>query len=222
MQRPDLSNERILAWADAHHKRTGSWPTVNSGRITGAREERWRSVDKALREGYRGLRGGSSLAQLLEQYRAVPNIGRLPPLSSTKILRWADAQHRRTGDWPNEYSGPIPEAPGENWGNVSNNLRRGYRGLSGGTSLPRLLAQRRGVRNLKALPRLTVKQILAWADRHYRRTGAWPHVRSGPIVGAPGETWSGVETALTRGYRGLKGGTSLYRLLRQHRRMPSR
>ena len=37
-------------------------------------------------------------------------------------------------------------------------------GLDGGSSLPRLLAEYRGVRNHRDLSDLTIEQILAWAD----------------------------------------------------------
>src|SRR5438445_174052 len=81
----------------------------------------------------------------------------------------------------------------------------GERGLPGGSSL----AGQRGVRNDKDVPRLTQKQILAWADEHHQATGAWPKARSGAIAAAPGETWCAVELALHRGTRGLPGGSSL-------------
>jgi hypothetical protein len=64
-------------------------------------------------------------------------------------------------------------------------------------------------------PPLTVAQILAWADSHRARTGKWPQVRSGPVRDAPGETWIAIEDALRLGTRGLKGGSSLARLLAQ-------
>jgi hypothetical protein len=65
---------------------------------------------------------------------------------------------------------------------------------------------------------LTEEQILAWADAYHRRTGRWPHNRSGPIPEAHGETWNAVNLALFRGRRGLPGGGSLSRLLDRHRR----
>jgi hypothetical protein len=66
-------------------------------------------------------------------------------------------------------------------------------------------------------PPLTVAQILGWADEHRRHTGDWPTVLSGPIPGAPGLTWGGVDKALRDGRRGLPGGGSLPRLLRSKR-----
>ena len=67
-----------------------------------------------------------------------------PPLTIEQILAWADAHHARAGAWPAGRSGPVPEAPGEAWGNINGALRRGHRGLPGGDSLARLLNRRRG------------------------------------------------------------------------------
>lgn len=64
-------------------------------------------------------------------------------------------------------------------------------------------------------PPLTEEQALAWAVEHRRRTDRWPHADSGPVPGAPGETWRAVDRALARGLRGLPGGSSLARLLRE-------
>jgi hypothetical protein len=75
-------------------------------------------------------------------------------------------------------------------------LRNGGRGLPKGLSIPRLLAQHRGVRNRMALPRLSVRQILNWADQHHRRTGMWPSLDSGPIIETNGENWRAVDVAL--------------------------
>jgi hypothetical protein len=100
--------------------------------------------------------------------------------------------------------------------------RAGLRGPRGGSSLARLLARHRGVRNRANLPRLTVRQILAWADAHHGRTAQWPGVRAGLIAGAGGETWTAVAVALHLGRRGLPGGDSLSRLLRRHGRRPRR
>jgi hypothetical protein len=66
---PPLSVGQILAWADAHHARTGRWPRVKSGVIEGAPGETWENVDQALRTGCRGLRGGCSLPRLLTERR---------------------------------------------------------------------------------------------------------------------------------------------------------
>src|SRR5262249_25265623 len=107
---------------------------------------------------------------------------------------------------------------GQTWRSVDEALYRGQRGLSGGSSLPQLLAQHRGVRNHLQAPRLTIQQILAWADLHFRRTGKWPTKNSGPVEDTPGETWLAINTALARKLRGLRVRSSLARLLDQYRR----
>jgi hypothetical protein len=207
----------ILEWADAHHARTGAWPMSESGLITDVLAEKWRNVDSGLRLGLRGLPGGSSLAQLLAEQRNVRNCGALPVLRRKEILICADAHHKRTGAWPTSESGPIAEAPGETWRAVDGALRVGVRGLAAGSSLAQLLAQRRGRRNIRDLPRFTVRQILAWADAHHKRTGAWPTSSSGPVADAPGETWSAINVALHNGRRGLPGLTTLAQVLAARR-----
>jgi hypothetical protein len=169
--KPRLTVAQILAWADAFHKRLSRWPTSKVGRIREAVDDTWCSVDKALRCGRRGLPPGSSLARLLSEHRGVRNRKALPPYTVAQVLEWADAHHRRTDRWPNEDSGRVGDAPGETWKAVEAALRQGARGFPGGSSIARLLAKRRGVRNIQNLLELTIPQIL-WLYR------TWVPVRS--------------------------------------------
>lgn len=214
---PHLTRETVLAWADEHLRRTGKWPSAHSGPVADAPGETWNAVDGALTLGRRGLPSGSSLAQLLTEQRGIRNIARLPPLTHRQILAWADEHFRRMGRWPSCHGGPIRTSQGESWEGVDSCLRAGGRGLPGGYSLSRLLANRRGARNDKALPALVPEQIVIWAKAHYQRTGKWPNGKSGRIVEAPTETWNAVNLALQRGSRGLKrGGSSLAKLREKH------
>jgi hypothetical protein len=216
-RRPPLSETHVLAWADAYHSREGHWPTARTEAIPGADGETWAGVDSALKKGSRGLPGGSSLAQLLDAKRGVRNRVRLPPLTRRQILSWADEHHRRTGEWPSATSGPVVDAPGETWAGVTAALRQGARGLRPGASLPGLLAANRRRRNVHGQQLLSKRKILAWADDHFRRNGAWPNISSGPVAESPGEDWRLIDNALRKGLRGLKGGTSLLRLLERKR-----
>jgi len=207
----------ILAWADEHHGRTGTWPTSSSGPIARAPGETWLAVAMALRQGRRGLPGGSSLARLLSEHRGVRNVRQLPSITREQILAWADEHHQRTGTWPGQKSGRVAQAPAETWQAINHALDQGLRGLAGGSSLARLLAECRGVRNPGNFPPLTEEQILAWADEQHARTGAWPRISSGPLSQAPGETWRNIHAALALGHRGLAGGSSLPRLLAERR-----
>jgi len=213
---PPLSEDQILAWADKHNSLRQEWPSLKTGTILGAREETWENVDAALREGFRGLPGGSSLARLLEAHRGIPNRLNAPRFTQTQILQWADAYFDRTGKWPNRESGSILEASGETWKRVDYALAKGCRGLPGGTSIPQLLAENRGVHNLASLgprPPLTVARILSWAKSHKQETGQWPLSHGGALLDAPGETWANINLALYHGYRGLQRGQSLAGLL---------
>ena len=114
-ERPLLSIEQILAWADAYKATTGGWPDLQSGQVSGTNET-WSRIDDSLRGGRRGLPGGSSLARLLTEHRSVRNITDLPPLTIEQILAWANAHKAATGDWPSQF-----RASGRNGRNVARN-----------------------------------------------------------------------------------------------------
>jgi hypothetical protein len=214
-----LTVEQILAWADEHHGRTGGWPRIDTRDAASLPlGEKWPNIDRSLREGTRGLEGGSSLPRLLARQRGARNPKDLRPLGEEIIARWACLHHRRTGAWPDLNAGPIAQTNGEDWKNIDAALRQGTRGLPGGDSLGKLLARRLGVRCRAATPRLTVELILCWADAHRQARGSWPGAHSGPVLAAPGETWIAVNDALWRGTRGLPGGETLFRLLVRHGR----
>jgi hypothetical protein len=214
---PPLAAGQILAWAEAHRAATGRWPSHLSGPVLHAQGEHWGSIDGALRAGYRGLPGGESLGRLIRGIGGQRAYRTRPELNVEQILAWADAHREATGEWPGEDSGPVRSVPGENWKLISVALLRGVRGLPGGSSLARLLAEHRGARNPADLPPLTIQQILAWADDHREATGRWPSGLSGPVAEGKSETWRAVDTALRNGNRGLPGGASLARLLAKHR-----
>ena len=209
---PPFTIEQILAWADAHHERTGKWPNHKSGPI-GETGESWKGVQQALSLGRRGMPGGSSIFKLLQKRRKATHSRSRPKLSPNKILAWADAHHELTGNWPVHYSGPISTAPGETWQAIQQALKHGARGIKDKMSLAQLLFIRRGVPRHQRKTLLDLQQVQAWADAYRKRTGRWPTPMSGPIPEAPGETWSIIESALAQGRRGLGRPTSLIELL---------
>jgi len=211
---PPLSIAQILSWADAFHELNSWWPMEGAPpqSIPQTLGETWKNVDDALRTGLRGFEGGSSLARLLAEHRGVRNSQGLVPLSVSDILTWADAFHESTGCWPGQpnWYDTIPGTNGEKWMYLEAALQAGLRGLPGGSSLARLLAEHRGVRNKGQLARLTVEQIQKWAADHQQKTGKWPTCRgSGEVEGLNGEKWFNIDQALRKGLRGLPGGSSL-------------
>jgi hypothetical protein len=74
-QPPPLTEEQILAWADAHKARTGRWPTQTSGPVADAPGEKWHALQAALLNGYRGLPGGDTLSRLFRRRRGAKGNG---------------------------------------------------------------------------------------------------------------------------------------------------
>jgi hypothetical protein len=216
-----LSLADVLKWADHHHTAKGVWPTRNSGPVLNQLGEVWGNIDAALIRGERGLLGGSSLAQLLAARRGKRNRKQLPRLSVDEILSWADLHRERTGKFPTPKSGPVIGAEAESWNAIDQALREGGRGFPGGSSLICLLAEARQATHRLHPGRLRVSEVLAWADAHHRQKGAWPNQFSGLVtVGSP-LTWAAVNESLRHGRRGLPGGTTLFRFLVKHGRLPA-
>jgi hypothetical protein len=145
----------------------------------------------------------------------VRNRKELLPLPIQEILAWVDAHKSATGDWPNQKSGHV-SGTDETWLGIDASLRGGRRGLPSDSSLAALLAEHRRVRNHMDLPDLTIEQVLEWADEYKMATGDWPNQKSEQVRGTD-ETWAGINTALQRRRRGLPSGSSLARLLGEHR-----
>jgi hypothetical protein len=212
-----LTVGQIRAWARAHLRRTRHWPATHLGVIPGARGTTWLAVDLALRLGYRGLPGGSSLARVLgKRPGSVRNIHG-ERLTTRKIVRWARAFHARRGRWPRENDGKIPESPGDTWVAVRSALRYGLRGIRRPMTLARFLHRTCDAPLARRGGPLTVAQILAWADAFHERTGKWPGTQSGPIPDSSGEKWKTVNGSLYKGLRGLPQGLTLGDLLHKHR-----
>ena len=287
--RPNLTVEQILAWADAFHSQTGQWPGHLSGPIPEAPGETWAAVVNALKRASRGLPDGAYAWQNSgdgtgraepepgHPMSAVPQThrrlghrslranrkmahGKLrpnprvsgrnldPPCrrlcsmaaedfaagllspgfwprteSSETTTRFHGSliersslgpmPTSRTGQWPNITSGPVEEAPDEKWRSIDGAMRQGIRGLPGGCSLIQLLVRKRGARNPRNLPPLTLEQVWEWAELHFQRIGRWPTRDSGPIADAPGENWNMVSLAFQRGKRGIPSELTLTKFL---------
>jgi hypothetical protein len=214
--KPELTIKQILEWADQHHMRTGSWPTRESGAVLESPSIAWGTIEKRLRAGGLNHAGGMSLARLLRETRGVWDSRGKARLTHKIILKWADLHYARTGKWPVTLSGPVQGQPGENWAAVDMAMRNGRRGLSQRLSLSQLLTLERAELYDPYRVPLSIRQVLAWAQAHHRRTGRWPTRKSGTVHDAPGSTWGAINAALERGGRGLPGGSSLSRLLRDH------
>jgi hypothetical protein len=58
-RKPPLTVPLILGWIDAHQRRTGEWPTAQSGPVAGGYlGDNWRRIDNVLTRGRARAFGG--------------------------------------------------------------------------------------------------------------------------------------------------------------------
>jgi len=129
----------------------------------GIRVDTWRQIDHALRDGFRGLRGGSSLVRLLAQHRRARNRSTLPRLTCG-----AKSWHGLTNTGLAPALGPVIAADrssillGRPGALADVALREGRTRLPAAYLLQRLLEEHRNFRNRSRLPRLSIRVILRW------------------------------------------------------------
>ncbi|HWL94329.1 MAG TPA: hypothetical protein VNT79_12425 [Phycisphaerae bacterium] len=139
--------------------------------------------------------------------------GKFPQFSEKQIIKWARVHFERFGRFPSMLAGQVIGAPdGLKWSNVNDSLMKGRYGLPGGETLRALLRRTVGMTRRMYKPVLSVDDIIAWGCDHFSRTGKWPTVNSGKVLAAAGETWSGLNSALGEGMRGLPGKSSIAKL----------
>ena len=161
----DLSETKVLDWADEFCAIHGDWPRWDSGPIRGSRYETWFSVSAALALGQRGLPPGGSLADFLARHARVRMSVLDQNLTVGQIVVWAKAWRRQNGRWPNTCSGEVPGQGSLTWRDVDAGLRSGPPGQPAGMSLSLL---RIDWSEPAGQPPLTEQQISGWIDAHYK------------------------------------------------------
>jgi hypothetical protein len=217
-KRQALTIGQVLAWADAHHARTGRWPGTCSGNVHGVPHETWARIDNALVRGYRGFPGGFTLLELLFEARGAQYRYARKNTKLKKILAWACAHFEIHGTWPHERSGGIPNSNGETWGSIYNSLRLGKYARRRRRAIERLVAKRRVPNALNKPADLSIAQILRWADTYFTVRGRWPTAKSRGLRMGPTVSWRIIDEALRLGMRGLPGGKSLEGVLEENGR----
>jgi hypothetical protein len=214
--RKPLNIKDILKWADQHREWTGRWPIRFSGPVLGQPGETWARICDAMSKGKRGLKK-IPLTTLLAKRRNAQDPRRArADMTREQIIEWARLHHMRTGEWPSRVSGRVASAPDITWQTVDRALKIGGENLPGGETLPQLLRKEFFIWSRRGHRPLSIPLILKWADDHHARTGRWPIVMSGQIPRQK-HTWAAINEALKHGRCGLKGGTTVFRLLREHR-----
>jgi len=141
---------------------------------------------------------------------------RVKKLTEHLVAKLVEAHKIRTRHWPRADAGRVHDAAGLTWADVNERLWFGETGC-GGQTLGDFIAEHFGVRTASRKPHIRVKQILAWADEHRKRTGEWPKNRRESIGAVPWITWGQLSHALRAGHWGFRRGTTLRRLLEKYR-----
>lgn len=213
-----LTEQYICDRAEEYFALNGRWPNSKSGVVLGGNhKDSWLAYDCALRVGSRGLPGGSSLADLFEKKFSVrkrKGTSRFN-LNDNQVLERAMEHRTKTGKLPRICSGKVHGGlPGDTWADYHLWLKFRMKGLTAGMSLPRFLSLNLGAPYKHREDELTEDFICERANDHKTRTGYWPKHTSGKVHGgADGDTWSVYNHSLSRGKRGLPGGSSLADLL---------
>jgi len=138
-------------------------------------------------------------------------------LTIEKILAWADAHHDEQVFGPSRHFWSGAWRCGRDWSGINASFRYGGRGLRGSSPCRGLLAGTRQEAEDQRRPRLTIKQILAWADEHHESERGVGPARtpghSGHDDGEIGTTYKEPCTLECEAFR----GSSIAKLLRQYR-----
>lgn len=134
--------DKILDAAKTYYKESQKFPTsTTEDPVPGMSNVTWKNLDARLRSGARCLPGNSSLSLLLEPWKA--EIQGDISLSEFSIIRALEIFHEIYKKRPRYGSGQtdldlVPGMPNENWHAIDAALRKGSRGLPGGSSLLKL------------------------------------------------------------------------------------
>lgn len=216
--RPELTTDFIVDRAKEHFLRYRKFPTAHSGAVNGGHPgDTWLAYNCALMNGTRSLCGGTSLSQLL----SASGIGHTnkkgkPRLTEEFILSRITEHFQRTHRFPVATSGAVMGGhAGDTWLGYERALINGNRGLPGGSSLSRLMKRSNtGYSSRLEKPTLTTEAILERCVEYFVNCKKYPTRKSGAVQGGyKGDTWMAYDQALTKGARGLPGGSSLAKLL---------
>ena len=222
-----LTIDIITSWISKHIERYQEPPKVNSGLVEFSTEGhegiKWSNVQAALFSGLRGLPGGSSLAALIQEKFGIMNPADLPSLSEKIIVQWVEQHIAKYERKPKQLTGVVEFASGGykgiTWLAINTVLDKGGRGFSGGSSLAELIKKKFGIQNRADLPDFSEEKIIQWIQQYFQKYGKSPTNKSKLVEFAEeehrGTTWGAIDSALSKGARGLPGGSTLSQFIKE-------
>ncbi len=109
---------------------------------------------------------GATLSSVLMEHHGRLAQNRVPDLTVTQILKWADHYYMFHGRWPSERLGMVSGAFRGDLACYQSTPKTGG-GVCPGASLARLLKEHRHSGKTPTFPDFDIAQILSWADAHH-------------------------------------------------------
>lgn len=204
--RPPITIEQLREAVDQHRQANGGRFPTHQGHCDHLGLA-WSTVDTALREGYRGLPGGSTLRKWIDE--TYPAERYAPPYTSANIRAWVVA-HREAheGSFPTVESGPIAGV-NRTWMDVNDSMRKKQLPFTRCLSLSTWLDDQFPLDRTKKAARITAGMILVLVEAfRAERDGDFPYRDSGKVAGL-NMTWTQLDNAM------CQAGQSLARWLKK-------
>jgi hypothetical protein len=201
-----LTEEKIIGFVKSFYKVHGRYPAAHTKENDGLPEGyTWITIDSALTHCSQGITAKSSIAKLISKHLGVRYKGDLPDFSEEKIVEWAKKYFLVHNKYPSIRTKPSDWLPeGETWIALDIALKRGTRGLPGGSSVAKLFEKYFGIRNKTNIPKISEQCIIDYMIVFKDKYGYFPHAHSKENEMLPsGESWHGFDKALRNARRGL-------------------
>lgn len=220
-----MTEAQIIAAADKYFEKYGLYPTFKDKHASeffdvSDAPKTWAGVQSLMRIGGRGLPGNNTLANLLDSSgRRISQ--RCRPMTEDDVINAMKKFYFDFDRFPRQTDGDASKYFGrqETWSSVNQCLRKGLRGLTGGSSIYNIAERLSGIVSRNRCANLNILIILASVARYHLTHREMPRPSSGDASNyfhMNGESWRNIDTSLRQGLRGLKCGSSLVKIIAQH------
>ncbi|MFJ1470156.1 hypothetical protein [Massilia orientalis] len=196
---PVISIEQLRQAVESYREAHGLFPIADDGQALPGLT--WRTIDRRLRDGHRGLPGATSLRKWLdENYQAERYVA---PYSSASMRAWV-VTHREAngGAFPHVASGEILGA-NRTWMDVNDALRKRQLAFTKSGSLSSWLDDQFPLDRKKKATLLTADLIISLVEAYRaEHDGSFPYRESGKVAGL-NMTWTQLDNALRQGGKSL-------------------
>jgi len=210
-----LSEKSIVKAMEEYHEGHGKYPFVKSGDVSKyiGFKITWGAINQSLYYGYRGLPGGSSLSQLRKKHIT----GIEPDLTEEVIAKAMKDYHEEHGKYPWVKSGDAKKYFGFKitWKAIEQCLKKGNRGLPGGSSLAKLRKEHITGKETPLTEDLIVKALKNYHEDHAKYPVFYKGEDALKYIGFKIK-WSAIDACLRLGHRGLSGGSTLAQLKKKY------